>query len=543
MRCIVKNKIALWLATMVIVAAVTPIAAQPTSKALAEIGPQEDYSRGQILTPPPSPAPRINSAKVYGARPGSPFLFRVAASGDKPLTFEAGGLPAGLIINATNGCITGVAPTSGEYAVRLTVKNHRGRAGGKLRLVLGDTICLTPPLGWNSWYCWSESVSQEHICAMADAFIYSGLAEHGWTYVNIDDCWQGQRSGKNHAMQGNERFPDLHKMCDYVHGLGLKVGIYSTPWIGSYAGFPGGSCANRDGDYLADALPSGQRLQPAQLFGRYPGTIKKGLNHVGPYWFCDADAKQWGEWGIDYVKYDWHPNDLPTTKRLAAGLHSAGRDIVLSLSNEAPFDHVKELSSLVNLWRTTGDIHESWESINRIGFSQDNWQPFSRPGHWNDPDMLQVGMIGNANAANHAAHRTSLTPDEQYAQVSLWCLLSAPLLLSCDLSQLEAFTFNLLANDEVIEVDQDPKGEAAQRLQGDAEVWAKHLEDGTLAVGLFNRADIEKVVSLNGSALRLSGKFHVRDLWRQRDLGQFKDKFSSSVRPHGVVLLRVSPEN
>jgi alpha-galactosidase len=168
----------------------------------------------------------------------------------------------------------------------------------------------------------------------------------------------------------------------------------------------------------------------------------------------------------DYVKYDWHPNDVPTTRHLAEGLRKAGRDIVLSLSNDATFDDVKDLSSLANLWRTTGDIHESWESINRIGFSQDEWHPFSRPGHWNDPDMLQVGMIGNANAANHSAHRTSLTPDEQYAQVSLWVLLSEPLLLSCDLSQMDAFTFSLLANDEVIEVDQDPKGKAARRLPG-----------------------------------------------------------------------------
>ena len=153
--------------------------------------------------------------------------------------------------------------------------------------------------------------------------------------------------------------------------------------------------------------------------------------------------------------------------------------------------------------------------------------------------MLQVGMIGNANAANHSAHRTSLTPDEQYAQVSLWCLLSAPLLLSCDLSQMDAFTFNLLANDEVIEVDQDPKGEAARRMSGDDEAWVKTMADGTLAVGLFNRGDIEKVVSVNWAALNLSGRCRVRDLWRQKDLGQFENKFTSSVRPHGVVLIRV----
>lgn len=500
---------------------------------------QADYARDQILTPPVKPTPRINGAKVFGARPGSPFLFRIAASGEKPMTFVARGLPEGLQINKTNGVIFGSVKILGEYRVKLTVKNHKGTARGELKIIIGDNISLTPPMGWNSWYCWSESVSQKNICALADAFVASGLAEHGWTYVNIDDCWQGARGGKFNALQGNERFPDMQNMCDYVHNLGLKVGIYSTPWIGSYAGFPGGSCSNAAGDYLAEALPLDQRPQSAQLFGRYPSSIKKGLNHVGPFWFCDADAKQWGEWGIDYVKYDWHPNDVPTARRLAMGLRDAGRDIVLSLSNAAEFDSITELSLLANLWRTTGDIHESWESINRIGFSQDKWQPFSRPGHWNDPDMLQVGMIGTANAANHSAHRTQLTPDEQYTQVSLWCLLSAPLLLSCDLQKLDAFTFNLLANDEVLEVDQDPKGEGAQRLPGVDEVWVKTLVDGSLAVGLFNRGDKEKMVSVTWSALGLSGKHRVRDLWRQKDLGQFTNNFTSTVRPHGVVLMRI----
>ena len=232
---------------------------------------------------------------------------------------------------------------------------------------------------------------------------------------------------------------------------------------------------------------------------------------------------------------------MPTTRRLADGLRHAGRDIILSLSNDATFDDVQDLSSLANLWRTTGDIHESWESIDRIGFSQGKWQAFSCPGHWYDPDMLQVGMIGNANAVNHTAHRTSLTPDEQYSQVSLWCLLSAPLLLSCDLAQMDHFTFNLLANDEVIEVDQDPKGEAARRLPGDGEVWVKTMQDGSLTVGLFNRGDTERVVAINWPSLGLSGKYHLRDLWRQKNLGQFIDNYNTRVQPHGVVLIRISP--
>ncbi len=516
-------------------------AAQTTNQEASIDGLSYRYAQDQILTPPPVPEPRIHGAKVIGARVGAPFLFRVAATGEKPLQYDADGLPEGLQINQSNGVITGNVKSPGDYPVKLMVENRRGQTKRALDIVIGETICLTPPMGWNSWYCLSESVNQTDICATADAFIKTGLAEHGWTYVNIDDCWQGARAGKFNALQGNERFPDMQRMCDYVHSLGLKIGIYSTPWLGSYAGFPGGSCSNADGDYLAEALPPEQRPQPAQLFGRYPGSINKGLNHVGPFWFCDADAKQWGKWGFDYVKYDWHPNDLPTTRRLAADLRQAGRDIVLSLSNDANFDDANDLSRLANLWRTTGDIHESWESINRIGFSQNKWHVFSRPGHWNDPDMLQVGMIGTPNSPNHAAHRTSLTPDEQYAQVTLWCLLSAPLLLSCDLSQMDPFTFNLLANDEVIEVDQDPKGIPARRLPGDDEIWVKAMQDGTLVVGLFNRGEVDKCVSLNWPALYLSETCIVRDLWRQKDLGRFQNKFTSMVRSHGVTLIRMSP--
>jgi alpha-galactosidase len=542
MKAIVSHKSALHILLVVGFAALGCAQIRAADDHVSVAAKPDDYARDKILTPLPGPAPRINGAKVFGARPGSPFLFRIAASGARPMKFTANGLPDGLQLNETNGCITGVVKGAGEFLVKLTAQNHKGLAKGELRIVIGDTISLTPPMGWNSWYCFSESVSQARICAMADALVQSGLADHGWTYVNIDDCWQGSRGGKYLALQGNERFPNMQQMCDYVHSVGLKLGIYSTPWMGSYAGFPGGSAPNAAGDYSAEALPLSERLQPAQLFGRYPGSINKGMDKVGPYWFCDADAKQWGEWGVDYVKYDWKPNDVPTTKRMSVGLRNAGRDIVVSLSNEAPFDEIAGLAPLANLWRTTGDIHETWESIDRIGFSQDKWQPFSRPGHWNDPDMLQVGMIGKPNDANHSNHRTGLTPDEQYSQVSLWCLLSAPLLLSCDLTQMDAFTFNLLSNDEVIEVDQDPKGEGARKISGTDEVWAKTMADGTLAVGLFNRGNTNKGVTVNWSDIGLTGQCQVRDLWRQKDLGKFADRFSAPVNPHGVVLIRVFPK-
>lgn len=508
----------------------------------AEPLPGDTHGSQLIRTPPVSPKPRINGARIFGARPGAPFLFTIVASGQKPLRFSVTDLPAGICLDAASGRLSGSAAVPGAYNARVTVANALGRADATLRIVIGDTLCLTPPMAWNSWYCWSESVSQEHLCAAADALVASGLAEHGWASVNVDDCWQGERTGPDKALQGNERFPDMKRMCDYIHSRGLKVGIYSTPWMGSYAGFPGGSCWKAEGNYADRALAPAQRLQSAQLFGRFPGSLNRGLDKVGEYWFCDADARQWAAWGIDYVKYDWKPNDVPTTRRLAEGLRRCGRDIVLSLSNESPFEKISELSKLANLWRTTGDIQESWASISRIGFSQERWRPFGRPGHWNDPDMLQVGMLGAPNQKNVSAHPSALTPEEQYSQVTLWCLLSAPLVLSCDLTRIDPFTFNLLGNDEVIEVDQDPRGEPARRIVASSgEVWAKTLEDGSLAVGLFNLGQEERPVAVSWSELGITGKQKVRDLWRQKNLGEFESRFAAPTPPHGVELVRLVP--
>ena len=278
-----------------------------------------------ILTPPPAETPRINGARVIGARPGNPVLFKVPATGEKPLKYTALNLPAGLKIDSRTGMITGSVELPGEYRVKIVVQNRKGHAERVLRIRIGDTICLTPPMGWNSWYCHSELVSEEAIRKTAEAMVEKGLVDHGWTYVNIDDCWQGERGGKYSAIQPNERFKDMKGMCDYVHSLGLKVGIYSTPWIGTYAGFIGGSAPNEAGDYSESYLPEAERLQETQFFGRYPGSINKKLNHVGT-WFFDRDAKQWAEWGFDYVKVDWNPNDVPTTQRIHEDLLNVKRE-------------------------------------------------------------------------------------------------------------------------------------------------------------------------------------------------------------------------
>jgi alpha-galactosidase len=492
-----------------------------------------------VLTPPESPAPRINSTQLFGVRPGSPFLYTIAATGTRPITFSAKGLPAGLQLDADTGRITGQVAKPGEYKVTLHAKNALGRADRQLRIVCGPQFGLTPAMGWNSWNCFAGAVTAEKVKAAADAMVSSGLINHGWTYINIDDFWEVHRDSKDPTLQGpqrdaqgnilpNPRFPDMKALTDYVHAKGLRIGLYSSPgpWT------CGGCVASFDHEVL--------------------------------------DARQYAAWGFDYLKYDWCsyspelelrrgntaavaaaakswsgsvPKQVADLMRPYAIMHDAlreqPRDILYSLCQYGMGD-VWTWGAQVggNSWRTTGDITDTWRSMSGIGFSQTGHETGAAPGHFNDPDMLVVGKVG----WGPSLHPTRLTPNEQYTHISLWCLLSAPLLIGCDMTQLDPFTLGLLSNDEVIDVNQDPLGRQASRVAqiGSVEVWAKDMSDGSKAVGLFNRGSNEQVVTANWLDLGLKGSRRVRDLWRQEDLGKFSDSFSAAVPRHGVVLLRIS---
>jgi alpha-galactosidase len=335
----------------------------------------------------------------------------------------------------------------------------------------------------------------------------------------------------------------MKALCDEIHGMGLKAGIYSTPWITSYATHPGGSADNPEGAWSKPAIEK-------------KGHVNKKIKPwaVGQYHFMQQDARQWAQWGFDYLKYDWNPIEEPDVKEMHDALLASGRDIIYSLSNNLPFDRAAMAARWANCWRTTGDIRDRWDSLAGIGFRQAKWAPFAGPGHWNDPDMLVVGYVG----WGPKLHPTNLTPDEQYTHISLWCLLSAPLLLGCDLDRLDPFTLSLLTNDEVLALDQDPLGKEATpvSLQGpkvkitradrpddkgfelsQGQVWAKELSDGSKAVGLFNTGTSEMTVHARFKDLKLQGKQVARDLWRQKDLGSFQDEFAAPVPPHGVVLI------
>jgi hypothetical protein len=464
-----------------------------------------------ILTPKPGAEPKINGAGVFGVRPASPFLFKIPATGKKPLQYDVKDLPEGLMVNKKNGVISGSIKKPGEYKMELLVKNALGENKKSFTVKCGDLLSLTPPMGWNSWNCWGLSVSDEKVKASAKALMDKGLADHGWTYINIDDGWEAEARNKNGEIAANKKFPDMKTLGNWLHSNGLKFGIYSSP-----------------------------------------GTLTCG-GYLGSYGHETQDATTYANWGIDYLKYDWcsyenvYKKEMDTT--LAAfkkpylvmnnALQQQKRDMLYSLCQYGMKDVWKWGATVNgNCWRTTGDIVDTWASLSGIGFSQTKQHTYAMPGRWNDPDMMIVGQVG---WGDHL-HPTRLTPDEQYTHVSLWSMLSAPLLIGCDISKLDDFTLNLLSNDEVIAIDQDPLGKQAQQLLKTAsyQLWIKDLEDGNKALAIFNLSDKYEVIRFHWSDLGLKeNTYLVRDAWQQKNLGNFASMFASKVAPHGVTLIRI----
>ena len=486
-----------------------------------------------ILTPKPKETPAIHSPKLFGATPGNPFFYTIAATGAKPLQFSAEHLPKGLQVSAQTGIITGKIEQRGNYSVILKAKNKFGEVTQKVEIRIGDTISLTPPIGWNGWNAWEQKIDREKVMASANAMVSKGLKDHGWSYINLDDSWQGIRTGPDTALQPNAKFPDIKGMVDYIHSLGLRAGIYSTPYISSYGIYVGGS----------SNYPAGGETREAFLKGQKP-------TKMGVYRFERNDAKQMADWGFDFLKYDWRI-DVESTQRMSDALKKSGRDIIFSLSNNAPFEKVTDWARLSNMYRTGPDIKDSWSSLFPTAFSLDKWSPYTGHGHWADPDMMIVGDV----SIGPVLHPTRLTPDEQYSHISIFSLLAAPMLIGCPIETLDAFTLNLLTNDEVIEINQDPLGKAA-RLVSDKDgiqIWLKPLEDGSYAVGLFNidgygttpqsyfrwGNEKSKAYAFDFNSLGLKGKWKTRDVWRQKDLGVFDGVVKTSIPYHGVIMLRM----
>lgn len=461
-----------------------------------------------MVAPAPfTDAPAIHGPRITGATPGRPFLFRIPATGTPPLRFAARGLPAGLHLDSATGIIRGSVRTAGESSVQLSVRGPHGRAQRELRIVGGArALARTPPMGWNSWNVWGPAVDQRKVLAAAEWLDRSGLAAHGYQYVVIDDAWMGQRAADG-SLQPNEKFPDIRALADAIHARGLRLGIYSSPGPKT--------CEGYEGSFRHEA----------------------------------QDAATFAAWGVDFLKYDWcsyeeiaPDHSLPGLQKpyllMRDALARVDRDIVFALCQYG-YGEVWKWGAQAGgqLWRSSGDLLDQWANLQSVGFRQAGRERWTRPGEWNDTDMLVVGTLG----WGPEQRPTRLTQNEQVLHLTLWSLQAAPLFIGADLSKLDAFTLALLTNDEVIDVDQDPLGQSAHRVWQDArrEIWARPLRDGTHAVGLFNRGLAPAEVAVDWSQLGMGGAQPVRDLWRRTDLGLFSEKFAATVPRHGAVFLRV----
>ena len=374
--------------------------------------------------------------------------------------------------------------------------------------VKSNGLAKTPPMGWNSWNNFSNRVSDQMVREMADGIVKSGMRDAGYIYVNIDDTWEGARRDANGNITTNNKFPDMKALAAYVHSKGLKLGIYSSPGPKTCAGYE------------------------------------------GSYQHEEQDAKTYAAWGIDYLKYDWcsasqvYDNTRDTMvaayARMGLGLLNSGRKIVFSLCQYGNHN-VEEWGERVggNVWRTTGDINDSWDSMSHIGFegtSNRNQQgpspdrnKYAAPGHWNDPDMLE---IGNGH----------MTTEEYKTHMSLWCIQAAALLAGNDIRDMKPEIAAILMNKEVIAVDQDKLGKQGVRVakEGDLEVWSKPLADGGHAVALFNRGAETSKVTAKWSDIGVTGTHKLRELWRHEDLGNMVDAYTAEVPSHGVAMIKIA---
>jgi alpha-galactosidase len=366
-----------------------------------------------------------------------------------------------------------------------------------------DVLAATPPMGWNSWNKFACNVSDELIRQSADAMVATGMKDAGYEYVVIDDCWQVERDDAGGIVPDPKRFPHgMKALADYIHAQGLKFGLYSDAGTAT--------CQRRPGSKGHEAI----------------------------------DAATYADWGVDYLKYDWCNTEGQDTResyqRMSRALAASGRPIVLSICEWGSTKPWTWAPGVGQLWRATSDIQDCWDcarswggmGVSHIIDQVADLYPYAGPGHWNDPDMLEVGN-GGMSATEYRAH------------FSLWALMAAPLMAGNDIRSMPQDTADILTNREVIAVDQDPLGMQGRRVRDDGahELWMKPLADGSRAVILFNRGSDPAGIRVSWDEIGLpKGNAVVRDLWQKEDIGSFADGYQGATEPHGVVMIRVTPE-
>lgn len=443
-------------------------------------------------------APRINTPHITGNYPSTPFLFYIATSGERPVTWAIQELPEGLAFNPETGIISGTVEKEGDYKVTLIACNKHGKTNKDLIISIGNELALTPPMGWNSWNTFGEHLTEALIIETADAMVKNGMRDMGYTYINVDDFWQlKERDADGHIRINKEKFPNgIKYVADYLHNLGFKLGIYSD---------------------AADRTCGGV---------------------CGSFGFEEIDAADFAEWGVDLLKYDYcnAPDDKQEAiKRYTAmgnALKTSGRSIVYSIcewGQREPWTWAKQAGG--HYWRTTFDIRDRWQSdvyshayngvMNIVEINEPLAQ-YAGPGGWNDPDMLIVGINGNSKSMNYGEGIVfGCTPEQYRSHMSLWAMMASPLLSGSDARNMDGTTIATLTNPGIIEINQDVPGkQGKQILETETyDIWEKQLSEERVAIAVLNKSDKESDIILDETSIpSLYDKKTIEDVWEYKNI-------------------------
>ncbi len=502
-------------------------------------------------------APHFNGASVVGIYPNTPLLFLPAVSGARPISFSAAKLPAGLKLEAQTGLITGVLAKAGTYKFKVVAQNSAGKTTKEIKIICGNTLALTPPMGWNSYDAFGDNVVESEVLANAH-YVAEKMQPVGWDTIVVDYCWSdaGAHDNNRNARAGalltaddfgrmlpaTNRFPsaaagtEFKPLADQIHALGLKFGIHVM------RGIPRQSVtANRSIE--GSPFTAVEAANTNDKCSWCPDMFGVNGNAAGQAWY-DSCVRLWASWGVDYIKVDdlsrpYHTNEIEMIRR---AIDHSGRSIVFSTSpGETPIADAAHIESHANLWRVSDDFWDNWKSLDHEFTLGARWPEFVGPGHWPDADMLPLGHLSVAKRSVDHDRFTRFTRDEQLTHLSLWCLLPSPLMVGANLPDNDDWTLALLTNPEVIAVNQDALGLPARRVNNlltNADVWTKKLSDKSLAIGLFNRSQTAINVNVSWHDLGLRAKPTVRDLWLRKELPSAKS-FTAEIPAHGCILLKV----
>jgi hypothetical protein len=505
-------------------------------------------------------APQFNGARVIGIRPGLPLIYSLAASGERPVVFSAKNLPVGLDLHVDTGIITGTLMKTGEYKIKVTAKNSAGRAETEIKIISGDSLALTPPLGWNSYDAFGDSVTEAETLANA-TWMQAHLQPLGWDTIVVDFRWYDpQPTGDDSllnktrvgaALAADEfgrllpalnRFPSatnglgFKPLADQLHSMGLKFGIHVMRGIPRQAVLANTSI-------LGGQFTAADAGDPNDKCPWCPDMFGARDNAAAQAWY-DSCAQLWASWGVDYIKVDdlsepYHAAEIEIIHRAIAKVHHA---IVFSTSpGPTTTSRAGHIAANANLWRISGDFWDRWSKLNEQFDLLAQWSGAGAPGHWPDADMIPLGKIAIRSKLGGNPHWTHFTHDEQRTLISLWSLAPSPLMLGMNLPDNDDWTTALLTNPEVIAVNQDALGKPAQRIfrvGRAAEMWVRELADGARVVGLFNRTGQTITAECNWRDEGFVAQPRVRDLWLRQNLPR-SEKFSAEIPAHGCVLLRV----